>query len=156
MHHALLRVGRRHLAWAGTALLLSTSNALADVSAGFTALGVPVATGVLDGIRGGFRSADGRLSISFGLQQSVYVDGTLIARGRLDGAGGEPLRVSIGDGNQLQLDASGAAAIVQNSSSGRDIRVLREIDVSVDSLQRVRAAETQRSLVGAVVGSLRR
>lgn len=105
--------------------------------------------------RGGYESADGRISVGFGLQQSVYVDSELKQHLRIDSfdAG---VSVQLSDGSGNGLDGAGAAAVIQNQLSGTRIHVLRVIDVTVDSLRHLKQDALQRSIVGGVIGSLGR
>lgn len=124
------------------------------------ALGARVGDEALAAVRGGFSSPDGRVQLSFGLQQIVSLDGTVVARSQLVGASGGTLPslvVQLGSGNQIGSGAAGAGGVVlQSSLEGRQLQVLRVLDVTVDSLQRVRANDLQRSVLGGVVSSLQR
>lgn len=116
----------------------------------------PVADPRLDQQRGGFVIEEGRVTLRFGVQESVYVNGQLQRTTAFDATAGLGT-LQAGTGNRLTLDASGSAAtLVQNSVAGQHIEVRRVIDVSVDSLQRLRFEGLHRSLVGGVVGSLQR
>lgn len=112
---------------------------------------VPISPLRLQAMRGGFDLPSG-LSLAFGIQRVVYVNGALVASTSFNIADvarmtpeqavqlaqfTTPMSIQIGDGNTFDPSsiAGGAAGLViQNSLDGQDIRALTTITVGVDTL----------------------
>ena len=117
----------------------------------------PIDPARLAGMRGGLQLPSG-LSVSFGFERAVYLNGELIAdtRLRIADAGritpeqaqalaelNRGLVVQIGPDNRLETPAGGAL-VIQNSLDGQDIRALTTIDIGVgtlDMFQQLNAAD---------------
>ena len=126
-------------------------------------LGPPVADAALAGLRGGFVTLDGRVSIVLQLRQTVSVDGVQVGATGADARSPAPLLVFQNGAANVATAAAGLPAsgtltgvVLQNTLSGQQLQVQRVIDVSVDSLQRLRGIALQRDVVNGLVGSLRR
>jgi hypothetical protein len=129
--------------------------------------GRPLADAVLAGVRGGASAANGS-TLAFGLQQSVTVNGTLVATTSLRVAqqGSQlvaestgPLLVQTGAGNSVINGLSGigpAASIVQNSLDNQRLQTLTSIDVSTTILRAYRDLHLQATLDAATKNALRR
>lgn len=126
----------------------------------------------LDGVRGGF-VANG-LTISFGIERAVYVNGTLVTTtslnvselGRITGGrgtmtfdSGTIALIQNGTGSVVAPGAMSSASIgtvVQNTLDGQKIQNVTVVNASVSSLGVLRGLNLQSSLRSAVIDSLRR
>lgn len=124
----------------------------------------------LDNLRGGFQTADG-LSVSFGIERVVYVNGVLQSttalrvedlgslRGGTAGptvvlpAGSTVALIQNGSGNAVATNAlSGSAlgTIVQNSLDNQKIQTVTTINATVNSVQALQAIRMQQSMQEAL------
>lgn len=129
-----------------------------------------VGDAALGAVRGGFSA--GGVSISFGIERAVFVNGALVATTTLQsvdlgriGAGTVTLDakaialVQTGARNSVAAGAVSAASlvsVVQNSLDGQKIENVTVINASANSLGVLRGFNLQSSLRGAVIDSLRR
>ena len=133
---------------------------------------VAVSELALDGVRGGFVTDN--LSISFGIERAVYINGALVTTtslnlsdlGRLTAGRGTTVMdtgtlglVQSGAGNSVSTGAflaSTIGTVVQNTLDGQKIQNVTVINATVNSLGILRGLNLQSSLRGAVIDSLRR
>jgi len=115
---------------------------------------VPVAEAALQGVRGGFTGPDGSLQLAFGVERSVYLNGSLAG----SVAGGQALLlVQNGLGNVAATQATATAGtLIQNSVDGAQLQAVSVLDVTVNSLRLTKSIELQRSVTAAIAASLRR
>ena len=138
----------------------------------FGAEEIAVSEALLDTVRGGFVTEG--LSVSFGIERAVYINGSLITTTHLNVSGLG--RVSAGNGtmafdsNSIALLQSGAGntvsagslsptsigAVIQNTLDGQKIQNLTVINATVNSLGVLKGLNLQSSLRSAVIDSLRR
>ncbi|MBC8058799.1 MAG: hypothetical protein H7Y61_19700 [Rhizobiales bacterium] len=125
---------------------------------------------VLGAVRGGF--SVGGLSISFGIESAVFVNGALVASttlkavelGRVGATAASfdakaITLVQSGAGNSIAagaISASSLGTVVQNTLDGQKIENVTVINASANSLGLLRGFNLQSSLRGAVIDSLRR
>jgi hypothetical protein len=127
----------------------------------------------LDRVRGGFVAPNG-LQVSFGIQRAVYINGNLVTTTSLNvsslggvspGTAGAPASSTLaliqsGAGNTFTPGVAGSpssfATVIQNTLNGQKIQNLTVVDVTVNSLQMLRAINLQSSLRSAITDSLRR
>ena len=132
---------------------------------------VAVSELALDGVRGGFVTDN--LSISFGIERAVYINGALVTTtslnlsdlGRLTAGRGTTVvdtgtlgLVQSGAGNSVSAGAftsSSIGTVVQNTLDGQKIQNVTVINATVNSLGILRGLNLQSSLRGAVIDSLR-
>jgi hypothetical protein len=122
-------------------------------------------------MRGGFE-IDSGLTVSFGIQRAVYVDGNLVATAsvtvpdlaRITTAQADALRTSAGTlslvqnggGNAFDAGATPAAAVatvIQNSLNNQEIRSLTVIDATVNTLGALKALNFAASMRDALNGA---
>ena len=133
---------------------------------------VALADASLDRVRGGF-SADG-LSISFGIERAVYVNGALVTTtslnvsdlGRITAGRGTTAfdvgtigLIQSGAGNVVSptmISAGSVGTVIQNTLDGQKIQNVTIINATTNSLGLLRGLNLQSSLRGAVIDSLRR
>jgi hypothetical protein len=130
----------------------------------------------LDRVRGGFQTSNG-LTISFGIERAVYINGSLVTTtnlnvsdaGKVSSTPGSVTSAAAGSSN-LTLIQNGSGntfisgpvspatvgTVVQNTLNDQKIQSVTAINASVNSLQLVRAQNFQSTLRGAVIDSLRR
>ncbi len=130
----------------------------------------------LDKVRGGFETSNG-LTISFGIERAVYINGALVTTtslnlsdlGKITGgtgvagaavAGSSNLTlIQNGPGNTFvsgPVSAATVGTIVQNTLNDQKIQSVTAINATVNSLQLVRAQNFQSTLRSALIDSLRR
>lgn len=128
----------------------------------------------LDDMRGGFE-APGGLSVSFGIERVVYVNGELASVTTLNvgdlasatagiapivttNASGSAVIVQNGAGNFVDIGAlsgnNGYATIIQNSLDGQNLQTVTTIDARVNAMQLLRGELLTRSVADAIVNSL--
>ena len=133
---------------------------------------VALADASLDRVRGGF-SADG-LSISFGIERAVYVNGALVTTtslnvsdlGRITAGRGTTAfdvgtisLIQSGAGNVVSptmISAGSVGTVIQNTLDGQKIQNVTIINATTNSLGLLKGLNLQSSLRGAVIDSLRR
>ena len=133
---------------------------------------VALADTSLDRVRGGF-SVDG-LSISFGIQRAVYVNGALVTTtslnvsdlGRITAGRGTTAfdagtigLIQSGAGNVVSptmISAGSVGTVIQNTLDGQKIQNVTIINATTNSLGLLKSINLQSSLRGAVIDSLRR
>ncbi len=130
---------------------------------------VPVETGRLAAMRGGFVTTSGLL-VSFAVERSVHVDGALVSRAlvnipdiaRITPEQAEDLArlsrtevLQLGGGQALQgaNGANGAALVLQNTLDGRHIQVQTTVDTAVNTLGLLQAINAADALGAAINGS---
>ena len=124
-------------------------------------------------MRGGFEAAGG-LQISFGIERSVYINGSLVTTTSLNVAdSGQVTTVSSNQlvpGSSIALIQSGAnntfrsgpgtatnaAIVIQNSLDNQKIQGVTVVTATVNSLALTKSANIQSSIQDALTGSLRR
>jgi hypothetical protein len=152
------------------AILLSI--AAADACAAMEALAGNDWTAVtddrLDSMRGGFE-IDSSLTVSFGIQRAVYVDGNLVTAAsvtvpdlaRITTAQADALRTSAGAVSLVQngvgnaydtgaMPAAAVATVIQNSLNNQEIRSLTVIDATVNTLGALKALNFATSMRDAL------
>lgn len=132
----------------------------------------------LDGIRGGFEVEGSNLRMSFGIERAVFINGALVATTVLNvndmqrvsgGASTAPITlpanaanilsvVQNGIGNTVatQISPNVAGTIIQNTLDNQQIQNITTLNVSVNSLQAMRASHIQSAIQSGIVGALRR
>lgn len=133
---------------------------------------VALADTSLDRVRGGF-SVDG-LSISFGIERAVYVNGALVTTtslnvsdlGRITAGRGTTAfdagtigLIQSGAGNVVSptmISAGSVGTVIQNTLDGQKIQNVTIINATTNSLGLLKSINLQSSLRGAVIDSLRR
>ena len=134
---------------------------------------VALAETSLDRVRGGFSGVDG-LSISFGIERAVYVNGALVTTtslnvsdlGRITAGRGTTAfdvgtigLIQSGAGNVVSptmISAGSVGTVIQNTLDGQKIQNVTIINASTNSLGLLKSLNLQSSLRGAVIDSLRR
>jgi hypothetical protein len=157
--------------WAGVGFVLATASASATPPAQDTDDWTPVSAEVLDDTRGGF-VLDSGLSVSFGLERLVSLNGTVVSRllleipdvSRLTAEQAQQTREALSavkliqaghDNIYLQSTPGQAlgATVIQNSLNDQVIRAQTVITASVNSLALLQALRLERSLVEAIAVS---
>lgn len=128
---------------------------------------VPVDPVRLAEMRGGLLMPSG-LSLSFGIERLVYVNGQLVASATLQipdlgrmtadqanalAAINEGRVVQIGEGNRIDSGADGNALVIQNTLDGQDISALTTLDVGVDTLGMLQELNSYDALHSALITS---
>jgi hypothetical protein len=128
---------------------------------------VPVDPARLAEMRGGLLMPSG-LSLSFGIERLVYVNGQLVASATLQipdlgrmtadqanalAAINEGRVVQIGEGNRIDSGAGGNALVIQNTLDGQDISALTTLNVGVDTLGMLQELNSYDALHGALITS---
>jgi hypothetical protein len=118
-------------------------------------------------MRGGLQMPSG-LSLSFGIERAVYVNGELVARANLHipdisristeqatalAAMNEGMVVRVGDGNTLDANGMGNGLVIQNTLDGQDIQAITTLDVGVDTLGMLQEMNTYDALQNALLGA---
>lgn len=124
----------------------------------------------LDDLRGGFQTSDG-LSVSFGIERVVYVNGVLQSTtalrvedlGNLRGgtagptivlpAGSTVALIQNGSGNSVagnMLNGTALGTVIQNSLDNQKIQTVTTINATVNSVQALQAIRMQQSLQEAL------
>jgi hypothetical protein len=128
----------------------------------------------LDSMRGGFE-IDSGLTVSFGIQRAVYVDGNLVTAtsvaipdlARITAAQADALRTSAGAVSLVQngagnafnsgaMPAAAVATVIQNSLNNQEIRSLTVIDATVNTLGALKAlnfASSMRDALNVAAGA---
>ena len=132
-----------------------------------------VADSQLDQVRGGFEAANG-LTISFGIERAVYVNGSLVTTTNLNvsdlgkvAAGQTSLRgtdaagmtlIQNGPGNTFLATPSAASVgtVIQNTLNNQKIQNVTSINAVVNSAQVFRGLSLQTTLSNALTSALRR
>ena len=127
---------------------------------------VPVDPARLADMRGGLLMPSG-LSLSFGIERLVYVNGQLVASatlqiadvGRMTADQANALAainagmvVQVGGGNRIDPGA-GNTLIIQNTLDGQDIRALTTLNIGVDTLATLQELNTYDALHSALMTS---
>lgn len=132
----------------------------------------------LDGIRGGFEVEGSGFKMSFGIERAVYINGALVATTVLNvkdmqriTGGASPATIALpadaasvlsvvqnGIGNTVatQINPNVAGTIIQNTLDNQKIQNITTLNVSVNSLQALRANHIQSAIQSGIVGALRR
>lgn len=128
---------------------------------------VPVDPARLADMRGGLLMPSG-LSLSFGIERLVYVNGQLVASATLQipdlgrmtadqanalAAINEGRVVQIGEGNRIDSGAGGNALVIQNTLDGQDISALTTLNVGVDTLGMLQELNSYDALHSALITS---
>jgi hypothetical protein len=136
-------------------------------------VGEPASATLLDSMRGGFE-ASGGLQIAFGIERSVYINGSLVTTTSLNVApSGQVTTLPSGTlvaGSSIALIQSGAnnffgagpgtaanaAVVIQNSLDNQKIQGVTVINATVNSLALTKSSNIQSSIQNALTGALRR
>ena len=125
---------------------------------------VAIPTERLAGMRGGFELPSG-LSMSFGIERLVYVNGALVATTRLqiadvsrmtvvEAQGLADMRqgmlVQVGDRNAFAPSGAINGVVIQNSLDNQDISTLTTLNVGVGTLGMFQALNSQAALQDAL------
>lgn len=132
----------------------------------------------LDDIRGGFEVEGSGLKMSFGIERAVFINGALVATTVLNvkdmqriTGGASPATIALpadaasvlsvvqnGIGNTVatQINPNVAGTIIQNTLDNQKIQNITTLNVSVNSLQALRANHIQSAIQSGIVGALRR
>lgn len=128
---------------------------------------IPVDPARLANMRGGLQLPSG-LSLSFGMDRLVYVNGDLVASTRVhipDIAHMTPAEaaalvalnqgmvVQIGEGNVITQGSSANGLLIQNTLDNQDIRALTNLQVGVDTLGMLQELNTYDALHNAGIAS---
>jgi hypothetical protein len=128
---------------------------------------VPMDPARLADMRGGLLMPTG-LSLSFGIERLVYVNGQLVASATLQipdlgrmtadqanalAAINEGRVVQIGEGNRIDSGAGGNALVIQNTLDGQDISALTTLNVGVDTLGMLQELNSYDALHSALITS---
>ncbi|QSX75798.1 hypothetical protein HIV01_004555 [Lysobacter arenosi] len=128
---------------------------------------VAIDPALLEDMRGGFQTANG-MSLSFGIERVVYVNGELLAStrvnipdiGRMTQAQAQELAdfnqgqvIQVGEGNTFEPSANFNGLLVQNTRNDQDIRALTTVNVGVDTLSAFQDLNTQQALQNAMVAA---
>ena len=137
---------------------------------GSAALGsewIPVSPTRLAAMRGGLVLPSG-LSLSFGIDRLVFVNGDLVASTRLhipDVANmtseeaaalvslNQGMVVQVGQGNVVTPGAGGNGLVIQNTLDNQDIRALTNLQVAVDTLGMLQEINSYGALHDAIIAS---
>lgn len=125
-------------------------------------------------MRGGFETPTG-LKISFGIERAVYINGNLVTTTSLNvsdlsklsagaaqaaGLSGASLGlIQNGPGNTFapgQIAASSVATVIQNTLNDQKIQGVTLINATVNSLDLIRRANVQSSILNGLTDSIRR
>ncbi|KQV90144.1 hypothetical protein [Rhizobacter sp. Root1221] len=128
----------------------------------------------LDGVRGGFMTDTG-LTLSFGIERAVYINGTLVTMTSLNVAdlsklsagqaavttlnGGALAVVQSGAGNTVLPGAvigSAVGTVIQNTLDNQKIQSVTTVNATVNSAGILRSLNLQQSVQSAITNSLRR
>ena len=128
---------------------------------------VPVDPARLADMRGGLLMPSG-LSLSFGIERLVYVNGQLVASATLQipdlgrmtaeqasalAAINEGRVVQIGEGNRIDSGAGGNALVIQNTLDGQNISALTTLNVGVGTLGMLQELNSYDALRSALITS---
>ena len=128
---------------------------------------VPVDPARLADMRGGLSMPSG-LSLSFGIERLVYVNGQLVASATLQipdlgrmtveqanalAAINEGRVVQIGEGNRIDPAASGNALVIQNTLDGQNISAQTTLNVGVGTLGMLQELNSYDALRSALITS---
>ena len=128
----------------------------------------PVDPARLMQMRGGMQMPSG-LSVSFGIERAVYVNGALVANTSLHiadvsristeqaqalAALKQGMVVRIGEGNVLDATGIGNGLVIQNTLDNQDIQATTKLDVGVDTLGTLQQMNSFDALRSAQVNSL--
>ncbi len=135
---------------------------------------VSLSNSKLDQMRGGFETPTG-LTISFGIERAVYINGNLVTTTSLNvsdlsklsagaaqaaGLSGASLGlIQNGQGNTFapgQIAASSVATVIQNTLNDQKIQGITLINATVNSLDLIRRSNVQSSILNGLTDSLRR
>ena len=118
-------------------------------------------------MRGGLQMPSG-LSLSFGIERAVYVNGELVASASLRIADisnisteqakalvamNEGMVVRVGEGNTLDAAGIGNGLVIQNTLDGQDIQAITTLDVGVDTLGMLQEMNTFDALQNALLNA---
>ncbi|MDI9240028.1 hypothetical protein QLQ15_14030 [Lysobacter sp. LF1] len=147
---------------------LTLASAAATAAPPGAALGadwVAVDPALLDDLRGGFMTEHG-MTLSFGIERAVFVNGELAATTRVqipDVARMTPdqarelarfndgVVVQVGPNNHFEPAGNLSGVLIQNSLDGQDIRALTTVNVGVDTLAAFQDLNTQSTLHNAIL-----
>lgn len=128
---------------------------------------VPVDPALLAEMRGGMQLPSG-LSLSFGIDRLVYVNGDLVASTHLHIADiaqmtredvaalvalNQGTVIQIGSGNVITPGQAANGLVIQNTLDNQDIRSLTTLNISVNNLNVLRGLSLQDALQSMLVGS---
>lgn len=150
-----------------TALAVASAAAIAapPADAALGAEWIAVDPALLDELRGGFLTENG-MSLSFGIERAVFVNGELMATTRVQipdvarmtsdqardlARFNEGVVVQVGPGNTFEPSSSLNGVLIQNTLDGQDIRALTTVNVGVDTLAAFQDLNTQATLNNAIL-----
>ena len=128
---------------------------------------VPVDPARLAGMRGGMQLPSG-LSLSFGIDRVVYVNGDLVASTRVNVPDiahmtseqaaalvslNQGMVVQIGAGNMVTPGTATNGLVIQNTLDNQDIRALTTLHVGVDTLGMLQEINSYDALRNAMIAS---
>ncbi|MFC3816205.1 hypothetical protein [Lysobacter sp. GCM10012299] len=128
---------------------------------------VAVDPALLEDMRGGFQTASG-ISLSFGIERVVYVNGELLAATQvhipdithMTSAQAEELArfnqgqvIQVGEGNTVEPSSTFNGLLIQNTRNDQDIRALTTVNVGVDTLSAFQDLNLQQALQNATVAA---
>jgi hypothetical protein len=128
---------------------------------------VAIDPALLEDMRGGFQTASG-MSLSFGIERAVYVNGELLASqrvnipdiGRMTQAQAQELAdfnqgqvIQVGEGNTFEPTSGFNGLLVQNTRNDQDIRALTTVNVGVDTLSAFQDLNTQQAIQNAMAAA---
>lgn len=147
--------------------LPAAGQGIADPPRSFGNEWVPVDPARLAEMRGGLLMPSG-LSLSFGIERLVYVNGQLVASATLHipdlarmtteqahalAAINEGRVVQIGEGNRIDPGAGGNALVIQNTLDGQAISALTTLNVGVGTLGMLQELNSYEALHNALITS---
>lgn len=118
-------------------------------------------------MRGGLQMPSG-LSLSFGIERAVYVNGELVASASLRIADisqistdqakalvamNEGMVVRVGEGNTFDAAGMHNGLVIQNTLDGQDIQAITTLDVGVDTLGMLQEMNTFDALQNALLNA---
>jgi hypothetical protein len=127
----------------------------------------PIDPARLADMRGGMQLPSG-LSLSFGIERLVYVNGELVANASLQisdvsrmtteqaqalAAINAGMVVRTGQGNHFDAGGGAAALVIQNSLDGQQIVAITTLDISVDTLASYMQANTFDALHSTLINA---
>ena len=128
---------------------------------------VAVDPALLEDMRGGFQTANG-MSLSFGIERAVFVNGEMIAStrvqipdvGRMTSDQAQELArfnqgqvIQVGGGNTFEPSTTFNGLLIQNTLNDQDIRALTTVNVGVDTLSAFQDLNMNQALQNAMVAA---
>ncbi|HEY5851889.1 MAG TPA: hypothetical protein VIT62_14130 [Lysobacter sp.] len=129
---------------------------------------VAIDPALLEDMRGGFQTAGG-VSLSFGIERAVFVNGELLAStrvnipdiARMTQAQAQELAdfnqgqvIQVGEGNTFEPSSEFSGLLIQNTRNDQDIRALTTVNVGVDTLSAFQDLHTQQAIQNAMAAAI--